>query len=330
VSHSSFCRGKPFHNRYGLPTEALHHKQQGIALVIVLWVITLLGVIAASYAVSTRLETAQARNWGESAQARAIAEAGIRIAVMELLRPVTTAEDIENKWRADGTVYETDFAGAGLRIAIADETGKIDLNEAPAELLDGLLQTTDITEEERLQLVDAILDWRDDDQLRRLNGAEENEYRATGLGYGPRNGPFASIEELALVLGMHADLYHKLEGAVTVYTSARGINPDVALRQVLLAVPGIDPLEVDDHFLQKEQNDIDRLPPPPPLVIDDQYLSGGLGYPVYSVHVEAKTPGGSVERIAAVVRLTRRVSVKQGESRPFELLSWKEAGDLMF
>jgi general secretion pathway protein K len=301
----------------------LFRKQQGVALVIVLWVIALLGVIAASYALSTRIETALTRNWLESTQARALAEAGLQIAVLELLRPAATDDEVANKWRADGTVYESSFAGAGLRIAIADEAGKIDLNGAPAELIDGLLQTTSMEEVERQKLVDAILDWRDDDRLERLNGAEADEYRAAGLQYGPKNGPFDNVEELSLVLGMHAALYHELEGALTVYTGAKGINPDVASSRVLLAVPGIDPAQVDAYSEQKEQNVIDGLPPPPSPVIDREYQTGSVGRDTYSVHVEVNIPGGAVERIAAVVRLTRY-------GGPFELISWQEAADLMF
>jgi general secretion pathway protein K len=301
----------------------LFDRQQGVALVIVLWVIALLGVIAASYALSTRIETALTRNWLESNQARALAKAGVQIAILELLRPATTDAEAENKWRADGTVYETSFAGAGLRIAIADETGKIDLNGAPAGLIDGLLQTTNIEENERLKLLDAILDWRDDDELERLNGAEDDEYRAAGLQYRPKNGPFDNVEELSLVLGMSAGLYHELEGALTVYTGAKGINPDVASAQVLLAIPGIDPAQVDVYSAQKAQNVIDGLPPPPSPIIDREYQTGGVGRDTYSVHVEVNMPSGAVERIAAVVRLTRY-------GGPFELISWQEAADLMF
>lgn len=307
----------------------LFHRQQGVALVIVLWVIALLGVIAASYALSTRLETALARNWSESAKARSVAEAGLQLAVMEILSLATTAEEVAKKWRTDGTAYETSFAGARLRIAIADESGKIDLNDAPAELIDGLLRTTGIEEEERAKLVDAILDWRDEDQLQRLYGAEDAEYEAAGLSYGPKNGPFDNVEELSLVLGMNADLYHELQNAVTVYSGAKGINPAVALRQVLLAIPGIDMGVADAYFLQKEQNAIDGLPPPPPPAIAGRYQSGRVGY-IYSVYVEVNTPGGAVERIAAVVKPTRTMIGKQGNSRPYELLSWKEAANLIF
>jgi general secretion pathway protein K len=50
-------------------------------------------------------------------------------------------------------------------------------------------------------LADAIADFRDADNLKHLRGAEEPEYRAAGLAWGPKNAPFQTVEELQQVLG---------------------------------------------------------------------------------------------------------------------------------
>lgn len=296
--------------------------QGGIALVIVLWVTALLGVIAASYTLSVRTETVLARNWVESAQARASAEAGVGIALLELLGSNAGSSA---GWRADGTVHQTAFNGSALRIAIFDEGGRIDLNAAPGGLIDGLLRSVGVDDEERKRLVDATMDWRDEDQLRRDNGAEEDDYAAAALPYGPADRHFSSVEELALVLGMAPALYRRLEGALTVYSGEAGINPAIAPRQVLLAVPGIDAAEIERYLQLRQQNAGDV---PPPFVLPGRYLSLRRTSGIFSVQVEAKTAGGATERLAVVVKPTGLAG--QGGGRPYVVLARKEAADLLF
>src|SRR5918996_1204136 len=143
----------------------LKQAQQGIALVLVLWVLTLLGVIATSFAKSMHTETELARQLTLSAQARALAQAGIYRGIVDLLMlrrsPLV-------KWQANGSVYKTIKMGQGkVQIAIQDEAGRIDLNSAQEPLLNALLLASGVDEQVRATLVDAIIDWRDPDNLRR-------------------------------------------------------------------------------------------------------------------------------------------------------------------
>ena len=59
--------------------------EKGIALVIVLWIVVLLSIMAASFAYSMRTETTLTTFAMERAQARALAEAGIAYAAQKLL-----------------------------------------------------------------------------------------------------------------------------------------------------------------------------------------------------------------------------------------------------
>src|SRR3546814_12675614 len=76
---------------------ALRHKQRGIALLMVLWVLILLGLIAASFLRETRLGTSLAHTVTENAKAAALAEAGIPRALVSLLAP-----NPATRWRAGG------------------------------------------------------------------------------------------------------------------------------------------------------------------------------------------------------------------------------------
>ncbi len=52
--------------------------QRGLALVVVLWVLVLLSLIAASFTLTTRTEVNVTRNLIDNAKAEALADAGVR------------------------------------------------------------------------------------------------------------------------------------------------------------------------------------------------------------------------------------------------------------
>lgn len=290
-------------------------REHGIALVLVLWITTLLGVMASSFAIGTRNETLLARNLIESAQARCLAEGGIQRAILELLR-----QDSEQTWPTDGSVQQIEFGGHTVAVAMLDETGKVDLNAAPEGLLDGLLQSIGMDDGlARARLVDAILDWRDTDELRRLNGAEDDDYRASGLPYGAKDSRFESVEELQRVLGMTPALYGKLEGALTVYSYQQAINAAVAPPAVLLAVPGMNAGEIDGYIAVRSSNLAEGLPPPPlPAAAGEYLVAAGTGA-VFSIRAEVRLPGGAAAGITAIVSLEPAVA-----GQLFSILVWKE------
>jgi len=290
-------------------------RETGIALVVVLWVTTLLAVMASSFAIAMRTETLLARNLIESAQAHYLAEAGVERAILELLRRGT-----EERWPTDGSEQEVALGNGTVTVAIVDETAKVDLNTAPAGLLDGLLQSVGITDNlERARLVDAILDWRDNDDLRRANGAEDSDYRASGLPYGAGNSSFESVEELQLVLGVTPELYRKLEGMLTVYSYQDVVNAAVAPRSVLLAA-GMKPGEIDQYMVLRSKNLAEGVPPPPPPVADERYLAAAGAGVTYSVRSVARLPGGVAAGIEAVISLEPAVA-----GQLFSVLVWKDS-----
>ena len=58
------------------------------------------------------------------------------------------------------------------------------------------------------EISDAILDWRDEDDLHRLNGVESDYYLGLNPAYPARNGPFFSVEELLLVRGITEEMFY--------------------------------------------------------------------------------------------------------------------------
>ncbi|HEY4999689.1 MAG TPA: hypothetical protein VII36_11120, partial [Usitatibacter sp.] len=252
--------------------------------------------IASSFIVERRSEMLVMRNSLSMARAEAIADAGLQRAIFEMYRTDNSPE----AWKRDGTVNEWSFDNVPVRVEISDESAKIDINTASDALLRGLFLSQGLADDEAARIVDSILDWRDADSFKRPNGAEEPEYRAAGLSYGPANAPFQAIEELQLVLGMRPELYRRIAPLITVFSRQVGINPPLASREVLLAVPGMTSDVVDQYLAQREAARAQGLPLPP----FPQAGSFGASYTmVSSVRSVARLDDGTVFAREAVVLL---------------------------
>ncbi|MDD5402909.1 MAG: type II secretion system protein GspK [Sulfuricella sp.] len=286
--------------------------QRGVALVLVLWALVLLMVIAGSFAYSMRTEAVLTQNLVATAQARARADGAAYLGIFELLKPMTDA----TKWKPDGKIHAWEAGEAKIRVVVTDESGKIDLNAASDALLKGLFQSAGLGEEDSTALLDAVLDWRDADDLRRPNGAEIADYVAAGSKYAPSNAPFKTLEELQQVKGMSPALYRKIHGALTIFSGQPGINPAFAPRQALLAIPGVEAAQVDAYIAQRQEY-IDSDQPPPPFPFASGFASAGSGS-AYFLRVEVKLRNGGGFVREAVVRMA------QDRKRPFQILSWKE------
>ena len=287
-------------------------RERGVALVLVMWIAVLLTVIASSFIYEARSDSLVVRNSISMARAEAAADAAVNRAVFELYR----ADNSPDAWRRDGAVREWAFQGIPVRVELRDESGKIDINTAADPLLRGLLLSAGVTDEDATKLMDAILDWRDPDKLKRPNGAEESDYKSAGLTYVPGNAPFQAIEELQLVLGMRPEIYRRLMPAITVYSRQPGINSAVASRDVLLAIPGVTSAIVDAYLARREQARTNGEPLPP--------MPEAAGFsanttPTANVRAEARLDDGTVfvREAVALLRPTPR--------KPVTFVAWRES-----
>jgi general secretion pathway protein K len=210
--------------------------EEGIALIAVLWALTLLSLVAAALSFESSTANHISRNSAELAAARAAADAGIQRAMLNML-----ADSV--KFRPDGSRYTWQFGDNTIHIAVRNEASKIDLNKAPAELLTALFASVGVGQATAQSLADATVDFRDPDDLPRLSGAEEADYQAAGLAWGPKNWPFETISEVRGVLGMSPEIYEQVAADLTIYplgnvysirAEARGRNGATFVREVLV------------------------------------------------------------------------------------------------
>jgi general secretion pathway protein K len=208
----------------------------------------LITVIGSSHARNTRIELNLAFNHVGTAQARVLAEAGINRAIMELF-----VSDADMRWAFDGTTYQIQLDTGSVNVAIRDASGLLDLNEAGAANIQAVLEAAGVEEAARQQLVDAILDWRDKDTLRRLHGAEDNDYRHAGLDWGAGDAPFASIDELRYVLGMTPQLFERLAPYLTVHSGRNDVNLKYAPPWLLSALTRSEPDAAESPTVEGSQ-----------------------------------------------------------------------------
>ena len=292
-------------------------RERGIALVLVIWLVTLLLVIAGSFTYAMRTDARASRNAAAIARGDAIARAAVARAVMELFKPVGSPE----VWRRDGSRREWDFDGTPVAVWLSDESAKIDINAANQELLKGLFRYAGLAEEDAAKLLDAVLDWRDPDSLKRPFGAEEAEYTQAGLKGLPANFPFQSVEELQLVLGMRPEVYQRIASMITVYSRQPGVNPHLARRSALLAIPGVTPEQVD-FYLGERERAREEGRALPVFTAAGPYATYAQATAV-TVRAEVRLERGITVRREAVAALT-----PQFPRRPWTLLAWREtSGD---
>ena len=291
--------------------------QRGIALPVVLWIFLLLSLMFSGYAYSIRTETAMTRQVIELNKTRAAAEAGVEMAVARLL---SADEDTEENIPAK--IYSNTLDGINLRFAIMNESGRVDLNTAPEELLRIVLQTA-VSSEDANYILDSLLDWRDSDHERRVYGAEDGDYISQGLSYEAADTSLKSVDELMLIQGMTPELFRALRGMVTVHSETAKINLNQSPAKLLLALAGMQVDAMTEISLQQEAFNRAEL---------IEVLRGNLAADllstqvndIYNIEVEASMPSGTKSRLSVIIRL---VDTNQ---KPYTVLWWEEVEKLDF
>jgi len=240
--------------------------EKGIALLMVLWVLTILMVIVLSFSFMTKTETYSTLSFKEGVEKKFLAEAGIERGIMELFyRMQFLATEGSEVWRTDGTSYSDQMGEDSYSVRITDESGKVDINLPSPLILRNLLLNLEIELEEADTIVDSIMDWKDPDDLYRLNGAESDYYMSLPNPYKAKNANFDTLEELLLVKGMTPEILYGnkdrrgLIDFLTIHSKRSVINLNAAPKEVLMAIPGMTPEIADAIITYRETKEITSI-----------------------------------------------------------------------
>ena len=200
---------------------------------------------------------------------------------------------------------------------VTDERGKLNINEADEETLVRLFTGNGLDESEAVMLAAAVVDWTDEDNIVRPEGAEESEYLSAGYQVGPANRPFIMVEEILQVLGMPWELFEKMEPGLTVWSDDKLPDPAFAPVEALLALE--DVTEEDAlNFVQERQSQEGNQGLSLALPNGQVAMARGPGL-TYSIVAKATLPNGVWDQVVATIRLGGN---KNG--LPFRILRWQE------
>ena len=278
----------------------MKRQSRGFALILVIWALVLLTSLATGFALAIRHEIRVAGDMTSIAQAEATASAALHTTAFML----SIAEPAD-RWKADNRWRPIPWPDAAVAVRLQSESGKIDINLAPRELLDGLFSQF-MSAARSEALTDALLDWRDGDDDPEPSGAEQDAYSRAGYTYGPANASFNSVNELGRVLGFDYRTVEQLKPYLTVYSKRPRINVFGADEVVLMATPGID-RETATQILAQRDRALDEggRMDIGALRNGRRYLENRPNDRLLSVDIDVRMADGFMRRERAVIRLHR-------------------------
>lgn len=200
--------------------------ENGFALIVVILILLLVSVLVANLTMQVRSELLIATNNKERIEGRFLAEGGVQLAIFRKNDRVENSEGTQYEHFLEGYPYETMISQKGrIRYFLVSESGKIDLNTYPPGLMQLFLEYHGLEQDQIDTVLDSLLDWRDPDDLHRVNGAEKDYYQSLPDPYIPRNGRILDPSEFFLVKGTE-QLAGKFdpEEVFTIYNSRSRIN----------------------------------------------------------------------------------------------------------
>jgi len=218
--------------------------------------------------------------------------------------------DSGERWLANGEVHRLLWDDVEIAVQLRSESGRIDINRAPRELLLGLFRQV-LPDAPQEALADAVADWRDADDRPSPQGAERDDYRAAGLSHGPGNRAFRSLHELGQVIGFDADRVNAVSPYLTVHGRRPRVNAMSAELPVLLAVPGMQ-ASVAEAFLVQRESAIAEGSPPPLNLLDSgrRYLEMRLEQAVIAMDIGLRLKDTAPKQEHTVLQIDRNRAYK--------------------
>lgn len=249
--------------------------ERGAILVTTLWILTLLTLLAIGIGIRMAVDIKLIGFFVNSSKAHYLAEAGLRKTISLLEADTNKNVDSLNEiWGCGFDFDEEEFVlkdielGEGLftvnyefgkdeegnpvyLYGAIDEDGKLNINKLEADFLEKLPGFTP-------QIAAAVLDWRDENDIARAEGAEDDYYDELDFPYECKDAPFSVPAELLLVAGVTEEIYDKVKDMITVYGESKAVNINTASEEILAVLIGEEFEELPGKIV-KYRNGADEL-----------------------------------------------------------------------
>lgn len=196
--------------------------QRGIALVLVLLMISIIVALTIQLNRSQRSEIYEAANLADGIRLRYVAQSAFYAGEAILLADKNAFDALTEEWAKTELIAlrsEGLFDNASFRLLIEDEGGKLPINRLIIEngyspqIRDLLLRLLTgpyfrLSQGEAESLTDAIKDWIDADDEVTGDGAEGGYYAGLDRPYTAKNASLDCIEELLMIKGVSRELFY--------------------------------------------------------------------------------------------------------------------------
>ena len=246
----------------------------GVALVVVLWAVTLISAAMLGLAALLQRQLGQEVAGLQNARAILVAESGIQMALNPQIGPADVeqasrqlSDQLKQGWRLNDQKIPVHFSVKAEEFA--GEEGKLNINyllrpgnEVLAKrILQNLFAGWEVNLATSQRAVDCLLDWVDADSLTQPQGAEKSDYEKRKLPP-PRNGALERLDELGKVMGWIEMAKEAREGRAgadwqrkfTIYGSGK-LSLLTADQDLIEAVLGLAPGAAGNFMLARRGSD---------------------------------------------------------------------------
>jgi general secretion pathway protein K len=250
--------------RYGPANKNVN--RSGSALLVVLIMIGVIAFLAAAVARSVSGAALELSVAHVNSEAELDLRAGIELGVAAIL-------NLGDEMRSADIAV--DLGDRRIAVRVINERARIDLNNAKADVLTGLFKTVGLDENEAASLAGNVINWRGGDASQKPATPQlDHQYLGApspslgfdtpvglGINEAPKQTPslrfFFHPIQLASVPGFSKLVVERLFPFLTIANGANKINPFIAAPDVLNALPGASPANVD-AFLDARSGNVSR------------------------------------------------------------------------
>lgn len=197
-------------------------KQDGFILIAVLWITLLLSIFALNTATTSRLQGVQAMHVQERPKQSQLLSSALSIGEHEYRKYRENRGLLEDRgeweaatgreldlWFPRYEPYTLELQGMSLGVRVVNTRGKLDINSVDVHLLEEVLNVCGVQSASRVSsIANSILDWIDQDDQRRTDGADSDYYLSLSQPYLPKNNAMQDIHELLLVRGVTRNIFY--------------------------------------------------------------------------------------------------------------------------
>ena len=244
----------------------------GAALIVALWTVLILSLLIGGMAYEMHVEAGITSYARKRMKAQVAARGGVEYAKFLLAKSFDNSafEEEDDEKEALRTLAKNLSRGIGVSgvkvemgestatVDVQPEAGRRNVNKLGDEDWEELLDQAGVPEEDWPELIDCFMDWTDEGDEHRLNGAEEDDAYYKEQGYVPKNAPLDTVDELMLIKGFTPAIVYggpppdpksePLRGIAHLLTTFGDgkVNVNTASREVLMTLTAANGKMMDD------------------------------------------------------------------------------------